>query len=530
MPLSQKDKLLFKQLHDSPLVFVERVWHLTPQPPKPEFKSRLDAILLLQGAEWEQSKHEIKADWFGTQLPAGTWSWYNFHLGKHITWQQLLILKSIEKAVNNQASKLISVSSGRGLGKSSSLSWLILWFLFTRPDSQIPCTAPTSDQMYDVLWKELATWIFRMPKNIKDKFQWESQHIRVLDDPESPYRWFARAKTASKEKPEALSGVHGPFILAAIDEASAVPDEIFETSKGIFAQERAYMILISNPTRLNGHFYRTHNQLKDKYQCLQFSSLESPIVDQEMIESYKEEGLDSDSYRVNVLGDFPREDSIDELSFIPLLTESSIKMIPEHNGHYRNPMLGIDPSGEGDDESAFGIRDNFIGEIIGTEAKSTSKSVAALALAFMDRYKVKPQNTICDSFGVGSDVGKEIALSSRKNIYTINVGERPDHERDMELFVNKRALMYWRFKEWLERGGLLVYNKKLRDQLLSIRFRRTFAGKIEIMSKRIMRKQGLPSPDLADSLAFSFLRKPVIEENDEYQLIHQSEFDQFAVF
>ena len=38
---------------------------------------------------------------------------------------------------------LTSVRSGHGVGKSAVESWLIIWFLSTRPYSKIPCTAPT---------------------------------------------------------------------------------------------------------------------------------------------------------------------------------------------------------------------------------------------------------------------------------------------------------------------------------------------------------------------------------------------------
>ena len=79
---------------------------------------------------------------------------------------------------------------------------LIIWFLFCFKDCQIPCTSPSQSQMYDVLWKEVAIWISRLQDNIKNCFEITSEYIRVNANPKV---WFARAKTARKENPEALS-------------------------------------------------------------------------------------------------------------------------------------------------------------------------------------------------------------------------------------------------------------------------------------------------------------------------------------
>ena len=162
-----------------------------------------------------------------------------FVKGKNITWQQDDILEAIEKAVNNKALKRIAVKSGHGIGKSTTLAWIILWFLFTHPDAQIPCTAPTENQMYDVLWKEISKWLKLMPQEIQEMYEWSNTYIRIRERPET---WFARAKTARKEAPEALAGVHGDWVLFVIDEASGVPEEIFNTAEGALTNKDILVI------------------------------------------------------------------------------------------------------------------------------------------------------------------------------------------------------------------------------------------------------------------------------------------------
>ena len=61
------------------------------------------------------------------------------------------------------ANKMTSVRSGHGIGKSAVCSWLIVWYLMTRPFCKVACTAPARHTLSDVLWAELAKWIRHSP-------------------------------------------------------------------------------------------------------------------------------------------------------------------------------------------------------------------------------------------------------------------------------------------------------------------------------------------------------------------------------
>jgi len=93
----------------------------------------------------------------------------------------------LESVAQNQ---LTSVRSGHGIGTSALESWLIFWFMCTRPFPKIPCTAPTKHQLHDILWAEVA----------------------------NPENWFAVPRTATQ--PDALQGFHAEHLLYIIDEAS----------------------------------------------------------------------------------------------------------------------------------------------------------------------------------------------------------------------------------------------------------------------------------------------------------------------
>lgn len=453
------DVEIFKRFQKSPIFFIESVWGLTP--------------------ERDNSK---------------------FIKGKHISWQQHDILLAVERAINGQGKRRITVKSGHGIGKSAVLSWLLLWYLFCYKDAQIPCTAPTSEQMHDVLWKEVAKWLNLMPEPIKAKFQWQAGYVRVIESPET---WFARAKTARKENPEALAGVHGDFVMFLIDEASGVPEEIFNTAEGALTSENILIIMISNPTRLIGYFYDSHNKDQDHWQGLSFSSEESPLVERRYVERIiQKHGQESDEYRIRVLGQFPRQDAMDDKGYVPLFNENDIRIaeIEELIGPRR---MGIDPSGEGDDKTVWVVRDNFKAKVAAVEKTSDPKSIARKTLTLLEFYGVKGEDAWLDNFGVGANVAQELALAGIK-IKAVNVGDKSDDE----MYLNKRAEACYREKQWFRNGGELVDHKGW-DEILTIRYRKELNGKMKIMSKLDMKKEGLKSPDHQDALMMTFVEPNV---------------------
>lgn len=108
-----------------------------------------------------------------------------------------------------------SVRSGHGIGKSALQSWLIIWFMCTRPFPKIPCTAPTKHQLHDILWAEVAKWITPDRNNLRTELEWTQEKLYMKRYPEN---WFAVPRTATQ--PDALQGFHAEHILYIIDEAS----------------------------------------------------------------------------------------------------------------------------------------------------------------------------------------------------------------------------------------------------------------------------------------------------------------------
>lgn len=151
----------------------------------------------------------------------------------------------------------ISIRSGHGVGKTALLAWLILWFMCTRFDARIPCTASTHSQLRDILWPEVAKWLRKLPLQYQQSIEWQTERIIWKERKET---WFAVSRTARKEAPEALQGFHGDNLMFIVDEAPGVPDEIFEVAESALTKENVFSVMTGNPTRLSGEFYRSHHQ------------------------------------------------------------------------------------------------------------------------------------------------------------------------------------------------------------------------------------------------------------------------------
>ena len=461
--------------------------------------------------EWQRSPLSFVKDVWGLEPQEK-----EFVKGKHITHQQTEILLAVEAAISGEAANRISVASGHGIGKSACLSWLIIWYLFTHKNAQVPCTAPTSEQMHDILWKELNLWLGKMPQWMQEKMEWSTGYMRITENPKV---WFARAKTARKENPEALAGVHGDWVMFCIDEASGVPQEIFQTAEGALTGENVLVIMISNPTRLQGYFYDSHHSDKSAWQIFQFSSEESPIVDRSYVDRIRSKhGEESDEYRIRVLGQFPSEDAVDDKGFTALLRQADIRITRNDTAFTGITVMGVDPAGEGKDETTWVVRDRFKAKVVAREKVSTPRGIAEKTMTLMDVYRVDKARVYMDTFGEGSDAAQEMAAAGYP-VVSINTGDPAD---DNETYLNKRAEVFDRIKTWMRYKGELVSDNGW-DELLNIRYKRNIRGKMQIMPKDVMRRMGIPSPNVADALSITFVDNIDYEAQEREIMLNEYE-------
>ena len=126
-------------------------------------------------------------------------------------------------------SRLLAVKSGHGIGKSTTCAWLMMHHMLCFYPQKTVCTAPTAAQLFDALFAELKSQLLLLPPALKGLFEVFSERITLKSDPAGS---FISCRTARKESPEALQGIHSSGkVLLIVDEASSVDNAIFGTSK-----------------------------------------------------------------------------------------------------------------------------------------------------------------------------------------------------------------------------------------------------------------------------------------------------------
>ena len=310
------------------------------------------------------------------------------------------------------------------------------------------------------------------------------------------------------------------------DEASWVPDEIFETAMSAMTNPNFIFLMISNPTRLEWYFYKSFTDNIETFQTLSFNSEESPIVDRWFVNNIIDDyGKDSDQYRVRVLWEFPKAWLIDDKGWIPLFDPNEITLVTDEQASYEVTefdKLWIDPSGNWKDFSSFVARNNFYAKRVAREQKSTEKSVAQKAIQIQSLLpRLKDDQIYYDNFGVGANVWVELAkewVMARG----INVWNQAD---DNVTFLNKRAECYWRLKKECKQWFKLIGTAREWSDLLMIKYKRTTKGQIRIMDKEEMRKEFGKSPDDADALMLTFWENPQrIKRNTEKEISRTNPF------
>lgn len=396
----------------------------------------------------------------------------------------------------------ISIRAGHGVGKSTGCSWVMLWHMLTRSPQKTVCTAPTAGQLFDALFAELKRWINKLPDYLRSQLEVFSDRVTLAGSPESS---FISARTSSADKPEALAGIHSRHVLLICDEASAIPEAVYESAAGSMSGHAAITILIGNPTRNSGLFFRTHHDLAPEWTTLHWSSLNNPFVSRKFVDQIAATyGEESNAYRVRVLGEFALRD--DDVLIPAELVDAAMSrdMVPDPAA----PMIyGLDVARFGDDRSVLCKRqgDYILG--FKTWRNLDLMSLTGAVVNELDGDGVHPKGTtktheiLVDSIGLGAGVADRLREQGF-NVRDVNVAE----SAALNPKANRlRDDLWMACRDWLRaRACKLPPDAELRQELVSPTYKFTSNGKLQVEAKSEMKKRGLKSPDMADALCLTF--------------------------
>jgi len=205
-----------------------------------------------------------------------------------------------------------TIGAGHGVSKTYTMGRLCLWFLYCYYPSTVVTTAPTGEQVKNLLWREIR----QSHANAKIPLGGKLTTTMLDLQAETGIRWFAtgfstRPDTVTTEA-TAFQGYHNDHLLIIFDEAAGILPEIWRASEHIGAPFKRF-IAVGNPTSAWGDFA---SSLKDdSFNRMKISVTDTPNFKEgrEVIpgvygKTYEERirlkyGVNSDDYKVRVLGE-----------------------------------------------------------------------------------------------------------------------------------------------------------------------------------------------------------------------------------
>lgn len=441
----------------------------------------------------------------------------------------------------------VSVASGHGTGKTTSIATIVLWHLLCFPKSVTLLTANDMAQLKATLWKEVGMAMERLRTG---PHGWIYQHIELLANGSMRIKgyeeqWFVESKTANEKTANKMAGRHGKWLLVIGDEASTLPETVCTTLNGALTEEYNRFLLTSQPTRNAGFFYDTFNKLSadngGEWVNLVFSSEESPFVSAKALLGYRQT-YDDDEYRVRVLGLFPLDSSAHMMNRKVAEGMYTRGKIIQDGEAYGWILLGDIASGEGQrDKSAI-----VLAKIIGwgergemprrVEVHKIPIHTNKIRSNVLSRYMREEASDypgithVVDANGLGINVAQDLE-DKGCTVKKVLWGKPCFRKSNKERYINQRAQCMHQAARAAKDGRLSILTPDFKTAMVdqSSRIPKTFSdgGLLKVPSKGGTEWDGLGSPDLWDAVCMAFLDDlqyiPVISDDDAQALLAGAE-------
>ncbi len=278
---------------------------------------------------------------------------------------------------------------------------------------------------------------------------------------------------------------------AGIDQAEEVTEDSFRmlaTRLRLKGPWRYRLLCTANPTS-NWVRRRWIEQSLPDHRFVQMLAAQNKHLDPGYIESMKAL-LPEEQFNSWLLGDWyslASENVVFELADI----EAAMSRTSHEGG---DVCWGLDV-GQGDAETVLTKRH---GNTFSFELILREKDITKIVDEVSRKIGNKLSDVVVDAVGIGAGVADGLKKLGYR-VVEFNGSEAP---ADKRMFKNRRAEATWRLKSLLPRL-CLPNDAKLKSQMAAIRTVRTSTGQIQIESKELMSRRGLPSPDRLDAVTLA---------------------------
>lgn len=436
-------------------------------------------------------------------------------LVEYLTEDQQEILRAL-----NEPRARVAVASGHKMGKDFTAAGAAWWWVSCYDDARVRATAVTLTQVRDVFWRELRAHHARSQKG-----------PYPLDGivPSMPYTgWRVGQREIvgfTSSQGEAAAGISGPHVFYIWDEASGIDDRIFEASKGNFAGGDARGLMLSQPTRNEGHFYEAFHEKRELWKTFHLDSETSPnvIAGREIVpglatrEWLDEQRVDWNApdgpiWKIRIKGQFAEGDGQKVMTLALVeAAERRWRDMPTPEGE--RLVLGLDCAGSGDDENACAPRRGK--KILEVEAWTTpalptpserAKANAARVLGIVRRHRRPREQRALVVMDAGGTVGLEVyrellRYEDEIEVRPVQFGAASTMPREYQWI---RDQLWFTFAEkWLQEGGALPPDRKLPAELTAPGWAYDEKGRRHVEKKDKLRRRLGRSTDRADACLLS---------------------------
>ena len=426
-------------------------------------------------------------------------------------WQRKILRDIAAHIAKNKTATAYEVlrmatASGRGIGKSALVSWLILWMLSTRIGSTTIVSANSEAQFRSVTWAEITKWAalllnshwFEISATRVMPAKWIAELVE-RDLKVGTRYWSVEGRLWSEENPDSYAGVHNQAgVMVIFDEASGIPDSIWSVTAGFFTENtpHRFWLAFSNPRRNEGYFFEAFHAKRNFWQTQNIDAREVEDTDKGVYEQIiAEYGADSKQAKVEVYGQFP-SDSDDQ--FIPPSVVDQAVSRPRHQDPNAVRVIGVDPARTGADSTVIVVREGR--DLVAVRRYNGEDTMATVGRIIDAIEEWQPTLVVLDEGGLGYGILDRLKEQRYKVVRGVNFSWK---SKTPQMYANKRAELWGLMREWLQSASI-PNDKQLKADLSAPHQKPNSSGSIQLESKKEMKSRGLPSPDAADALACTF--------------------------
>ena len=425
-------------------------------------------------------------------------------------WQRQVLREMAEHIRNNRPRDAyevfrLAVASGRGIGKSALVSWLVLWMLTTKIGASVIVSANSEAQLRSITWSEITKWLAMMINS-----HWfEISATRIIpakwltelverDMRKGTRYWGAEGRLWSEENPDAYAGLHNSDgVMLIFDEASGIPDGIWDVAQGFYTENtpHRFWCAFSNPRRPSGYFYECFNAKRDFWRTKNIDARTVEDTDKQVYDQIiAEYGEDSPQAKIEVYGEFP---SAGDGQFIsPTMVDQAFKR-PKYKDPEAPIVVGVDPARSGADSTVIAVRQGR--DLIALRRYRGDDTMTVVGHVIEAIEDFKPTLTVIDEGGLGYGILDRL-VEQRYKVRGVNFGWKA---KNSVMWGNKRAELWGALRDWLKTASV-PEDRQLKADLTGPQTKPDSSGTIYLESKKDMKSRGLASPDAADAIAVTF--------------------------